>query len=177
MRFRSLMLVAALSMSTAVPMLADATTYTYAGNPFTAGSGAVSGSFTVGSPLGDNLSFVTITPTSYSFTDGLVTLASGNPLITSDDFTAFSTDSNGNITSWAIAIGTEDNNTFLRTTANVGGNPVFDEGLPGGTNGNDPGTWSSDFAPSAVPEPSGLVLLGTGVLGVVGAVRRRFVCG
>jgi hypothetical protein len=171
MRLRSWTLLAGLLLMT-LPMLAD-TTYTYTGNAFTAGSGAITGFFTVAAPLGNNLSFVTFTPASFSFSDGSVTLASGDPLITSDVFTAFSTAANGNITSWAIQIGTSDNNVFLRTIANIPGNPVFDEGLPGGVNGNDPGTWSSSVA-SPVPEPSALILLGTGVLAVVGAARRRF---
>ena len=98
------------------PALAQATTYAYQGNPYNPATSAcngtyvpciqlaVRGSFTVSAPLAANLSFSSITPSAFSFTDGVTSLTNSSSLSVSSF--AVSTDANGNIVSWAIELAT-----------------------------------------------------------------------
>lgn len=186
MRLRSLFL-SALILVLPLPLLAD-TVYSYTGNPFTTYYGSptqftaadfVSGSFTVATPLADNLSSQLISPTSFSFSNGIDTLSSADLNVNDAVFNVV-TDSTGAIDQWIVYIQTSTVSLYTHQL----GSGSYDGGLAGagssnveqGVVDNDPGTWTetSTTDPSAVPEPNTLALLSSGVLGLVGMVRRRF---
>lgn len=167
---------------TAVPM-----TYTYEGNFFVTISDfdpppgsysttdRVTGSFTTASVLAANLPLQDLTPTAFSFNDGRNTLSSDTLGINVIAF-QIGTDAMASISKWDIEIqlpfpndprliGDEELNiktisgsfdfgqiTYFHGTGTVG---------DFGTVSNSPGTWAQ-----ATPEPSVLLLLGSGLAGL-----------
>jgi len=170
------------------PSASADTIYTYTGNAFDSFPGLaacppvckITGSFTLAQPLAPNLSFVTIFPTFFSFTDGLITLTSNNsfPFIFRP-LTEFSTDSTGAITTWDIRITAVPLLGFRRLfSANIPGVVVEDGtavlSFPAHTlalNTDNPGAWS--VATTNIPEPSCFLLLLTGLVSITGVKRIR----
>ena len=163
-----------------VPYADGATTYDYTGNVFTSVSApyttsdSITGSFTLATPLADNLtSFTTVTPQSFSFSDGVNGDTITNTTPGAGSQFAFETDANGAITKWQVVVDITSVSNFSISTLNApGGAGVFDQaqhggGTESGENTNSPGTWA------AVPEAStcSMVLVGLAIVGA--AVRRR----
>lgn len=155
------------------------TVYTYTGQNFTQGTGPyatsdrVIGSFTVAAPLEANLSNYSFTPEYFRFNDGVQTLISENALNVS--FDSFMTNANGDITGYSVSVASYLNRTAFYLT-NVGsymGDQVFDPRDEEASN-ESAGSFSQQSAPIGVtPEPSSIALLGTGLLGIAGVMKRR----
>jgi len=197
MHRKSLLAISAVLLTCAVALLSPAALYagveyTYAGNPlgpdppytfnppYTA-SDSVKGYFTVGASLGDNLAFTNITGlvTSFWFTDGVQTLTQNTPGVS--DTIEVATDGSGEVDAWEVEVGDCVNCIILSCNGDLTGTDACSPGNGWGVGGaadetfypgsvglieGYPGKWS-------VPEPSSVVLLGSGVLGLVGAVRRK----
>lgn len=169
--------------------MASPVTYTYTGNPYADFGGiacpphcSLSGSFTVSASIGDNFDG-SITPTSFSFTDGSLTISNSN---LASGFFLIITNSVGQITGWGIDVVTNNNdgtqNFLITGTANLlaltTDQTILDSisGVslgPFAENFNDPGTWTSSSVSGTTPEPSSLLLLGTGLLGLGPFIRHR----
>jgi len=153
-------------------------TYIYDGNSLTNFYGGschpaceIDGSFTVSHALAANLNNVTIFPSSFSFTDGEITL--NNHDTYSDVFADISTNAAGDITSWYIDL--EGFGAQIVTTDGVHHEGNFDETITwDGTlsNSNKPGTWTDPSSPTPTPEPSSLLLMGVGLAAVACGIRR-----
>jgi len=169
--------------------------YIYSGNSLAESGGlscpsgcSITATLTFAQPLGPNLSGVSV-PSSFVLADG-----SASPLYSSQAYSStfiLVTDSSGNIVNWEIyAVGSTQppGDVVFETFNLVGDTPLWDgaciqdevihyyssdDYIPlVGFSYDAAGSWTfSDPAgpdPSDVPEPSGLSLLGLGIIGLLG---------
>jgi PEP-CTERM motif len=184
------------------PLRAD-TIYSYTGNSYSSSGCSpspcispsnLSGSFTVGVALAANLSNFFFTPSAFSFTDGSFPALTGASTLAVSTFQV-GTDQNANIVSWGIHLATSNS---VLSGCGVNGaligsfnNPIppNGDGASGdfscflanqntpsqafsfGSNSGNPGTWT--VSTTTTPEPSSLLLLGTGLLAVMGITWRK----
>jgi hypothetical protein len=158
------------------------TIYYYTGQDYTSVSGiattseSVTGELTFSSPLADNLNDASVTPVSFSFNDGPVTITNAGG---SFESVTLSTNASGAITGWYVFF---ENNPYYDLI-------VIDGGGEDGYTPGDQASGSNYFAENSVagsfsltppgtslaPEPSSIALLGTGLVAFAGILKRRFV--
>jgi hypothetical protein len=191
-----LLICSVLALGLASPASADTFVYTYQGLPFnnlingyvcSPGPCEISGSFTVSTQLPADLSDAMVTPGSWTFTDGNgFTLDSSCGVTCAISVTGIGTDAVGDITAWNVDVFGCSDLCYVETDSiGFSGDVSFPDptGGPEGFNAGTPGTWTcEDMGPTGsespcpvampAPEPSGLYLLGAGLLSL-GAMRRR----
>jgi hypothetical protein len=167
----------------AVPgvLTASPVTYTYTGLPFTEAhspyttSDFVSGYFTVPTALADGSVF-DLTPTSYSFSDGVQTISSANPPVVA----AFDgiTNSSGDIYGWDIFLGLANffeistDSEFGDSAISTNSAGVYGEGSVEGLFTS--GSWvESGGGTSPVPEPGMTWLLAAALFLAFAGVHAR----
>jgi hypothetical protein len=169
--------VAMLSVGYPASVQAVPTTYQYTGNPFTTvtapytTSDFVSGMLTLAGPLAPNLPLTDVTPTAFTFSDGVQTMTNLNA---AGFLFQFATDGSGDITQWIIRViglsGAE-----IQTNEPIGGF-AFDEGTTElgagmGANAGTPGTWSTV---AGVADTGSTLSLMTLTLTALGVAAWRF---
>jgi hypothetical protein len=170
--------VAALSVVYPASVQAVPTTYQYTGNHFTTVHGGyttsmfVSGMVTLAGPLAPNMPLTDVTPTAFTFSDGLQTLTNLTPSVSS--LFRFATGPTGAISAWRINV-TEIGPPFPSIATVSAGGTVGDEGVldPAnfGSNRDAPGEWTTV---AGVPDTGSTLSLMTLTLMALGVAARRF---
>jgi len=147
--------------------------YTYTGRDFTTAdppytlADRVTGYFTLSQPLGDGLQNATITPLSFSFSDGVQTITN----LSANVFAHFQniyTDGSGMPTAVFINITADSGNIEVRTPNGDSAELFTGEPLPHASS-----SAGGTFVVSTVPEPASAAMFGAGLLGLVLLHRQR----
>jgi hypothetical protein len=173
------------------------TIYAYTGNNFTlypspyTDQMSVSATFSLAQPLAANLNFSSVSPISFSLSDGVNTITDQSDNLLSTLF-RFITDGSGNIQEWNVSVLTDfptqsvgETRITIGTVNNPSLGQIYDQGLISTcTNtGNcssglvqtnafisgSPGAWQV----TTVPVPAAAWLFGSGLLGLIGVARRK----
>jgi hypothetical protein len=181
MRIRLFAFLAAVLLP--LPCVADTVTYTYTGDTFTYVVGPYTTSdfftaqITLSAPLADNLPYFTsVTPISFSFSDGVQTITEATASLPNSVF-FFATDGTGTISYWNIRVSDPSVIDELGTYNESNGLHLDYGYLDGGVSigvSSTLGTWTSTSDIAVAPEPSSLMLVATGIVGVAASIRRRF---
>jgi hypothetical protein len=153
-------------------------TYTYTGLDFQTATGPytlsdfVSGFFTLAAPLGDNVNLASVTPTSYSFSDGVQAFASLSP--PPDVTFKISTDASGNIVGWFINLENPSGFNQISTETSPNREDLGASSGGEGLNFFDQGTWqASSSGTSPTPEPRTISWMLVGLLASGGWIKTR----
>lgn len=166
-----------------VPKTAKAdTVYTYNGNGLISGGpgAGISATLDFSAPLGANVDG-SVTPLTWYISGFATSLSSSSG--TGNLTASFVTDDLGQIVNWGVqATGPQQGSGLeILETIDVPGqvtDAIFSSSISGGNaaNANDPGVWTetcTDPPVAVTPEPSSIFLLGSGILGLGGIVRRK----
>ena len=127
--------------------------------------------------LASNLSsFTTVSPTSFSFSDGINTVTNTTANVVA--LFAFKTDALGNIFQWQVSVYTGSVFTFSIATVNAPDLFVPDDHVYVNSGSTaygqilkNPGTWAVATVPE--PETYAMVLAGLGLMGAVASRRKN----
>ena len=121
--------VAAFSIVYSTSVQAVPTTYQYTGNPFTFVDGSyttsdfVSGMVTLAGPLAPNMALTSVSPTAFTFSDGVQTFTNLTPSV---DFSfAFATGPTGAITLWNVNVETSAQSNLLTVRDGINDPPTL----------------------------------------------------
>ena len=147
----------------------------------------ITGSFTVSAPIAPDQNAITITPTSFSFTDGPETWSSTDPNTATSTFTQITTDSSGNIIGYVLELWDILPSTQISANLNynspgdpfaspeytqIGPNPQIPSVDYSDAASSVNGTWTASPPLSPTPEPSSVILWMTGIL-ALGILNKR----
>ena len=169
------------------PSASADTIYTYTGNPFTTvipfftcpPRCNVTISFALAQPLAANQTFASITPLTYVFSDGNDVF---DPTNSTASFVGFTTGPTGIPLLWNMSAGASPSTYLVIQSFNngtVGGIADRTQALfvyPGPVaafNLQSPGSWAVSSTTPPVPEPTTILQLGTGLLGLGTMLLRR----